>query len=210
MTDDTPQFTVGQEVQITGGKHKKALKEGDKCIITSIKSTFCEVSLFGNDPEAEPKKIQCHRKFLEGVDGTNPPPPDPVVDPVPANEETESAGPQFEMPDAQDCVAVTEGQRATNDKSGTTEPPGANIEAVVQEIVQDVVDTAVDTADELQVLRQRVKDLEADCESYRDMMLGHQNELQFLRTQTGPTIEERKARNEKILQCINILCQLQQ
>ncbi len=206
MTDETPQFTVGQEVLITGGKHKKALKEGDKCIITSIKSTFCEVSLFGNDPEAEPKKIQCHRKFLEGVGGTNPPPTPNVVDPVPAEEETGNAGPQFEMPDAEDCVAVTEAQMETINQSGAT----SEVEAVVQEIVQDVVDNAVDTADELHVLRQRVRDLEADCESYRDMMLGHQNELQFLRTQTGPSIEEKKVRNEKILQCINILCQLQQ
>jgi hypothetical protein len=202
---DAPQFTVGQEVKITGGKHQKALKDGDKCLISSIKSTFCEVSVFGNG-ETEPKQIQCHRKFLEGVDGTNPPPAGDMVDPVPAEEETGDAGVKFEMPAAEDCVAVTEEQMETINQSGAT----SEVEAVVQEVIQDVVDSAVETGDELQMLRQRVKDLEADCESYRDMMLGHQNELQYLRTQTGPSIEEKKVRNEKILQCINILCQLQQ
>lgn len=188
-------FTVGQEITITGGKWKKVIKENEKCLITSIKSTFCEVSVINTtDPDAEPKKIQCHRKFMDPVSNQ-------VAEPIPEAEK--SVG--FEMPSQEDCIEVTAPQMDAINSAGTT-----SVEAVVQEVIDDVVESAVDTSDELATLRARVKELETDCESYRDMMLGHQNELNFLRQQTGPTIEERKVRNEKIIQCINILCQLQQ
>ena len=126
-----------------------------------------------------------------------------VADPLPETETEKSVG--FEMPSQDDCVEVTQQEMDAINSAGSS-----SVEAVVQEVIDDVVETAVDTSDELATLRARVKELEADCESYRDMMLGHQNELNFLRQQTGPTIEERKLRNEKIIQCINILCQLQQ
>lgn len=192
-------FTIGQEINITGGKWKKVIKEDEKCLITSIKSTFCEISVINTtDPDAEPKKIQCHRKFMEAV---NP----QVADPEPETPPVEEKSVGFEMPSQEDCVEVTKEQMDAIDGARSS-----SVEAVVQEVIDDVVETAVETGDELASLRARVKELEADCESYRDMMLGHQNELNFLRQQTGPTIEERKVRNEKIIQCINILCQLQQ
>ncbi len=193
---DEQTFTVGQEVTISGGKWKKVLNEESKCLITSLKSTFCEISLINKtDPDAEPRKIQVHRKFLVAVDGSQVAP-----DPVP---EEDNGG--VEMPSQEDCVEVTQEQMDAFNKQGSS-----GVESIVQEVIDDVVETAVETGDELQRLRARVKELEADCESYRDMMMGHQNELNFLRTQTGPSIEERKQRNEKIIQCINILCQLQQ
>ena len=192
-------FTVGQEVTITGGKWKKVLNDESKCLITSLKSTFCEVSLINKtDPDAEPKKIQVHRKFLESVDGSQVSP-----DPVP---EEDNGG--VEMPAQEDTVAVTQEEMDAINKQGSS-----SVESDVTEVIDEIVGGAVDTAvanDEVKGLRARVKELEADCESYRDMMMGHQNELNFLRTQTGPSIEERKIRNEKIIQCINILCQLQQ
>lgn len=203
MTDENEIFTIGQEITITGGKWKKVIKENEKCLITSIKSTFCEVSVIDTtDADAEPRKIQCHRKFMDPAvhQVAQPTSMVPVVETV-----SEDDALAFEMPAADDCVKVSQQQMAAIDGTGSS-----GVEAIVQEVIDDVVETAVEQGDELASLRARVKELEADCESYRDMMLGHQNELNFLRQQTGPTIEERKVRNEKIIQCINILCQLQQ
>ena len=207
MTDENEVFTIGQEITITGGKWKKVIKENEKCLITSIKSTFCEVSVIDTtDADAEPKKIQCHRKFMEpGAHQVAQ--PTSMVAVAEAEAEAEHTGGEavFEMPSADDCVKVSQQQMEAIDSAGSS-----GVESLVQEVIDDVVEAAADFGDELASLRARVKELESDCEAYRDMMLGHQNELCFLRQQTGPTIEERKVRNEKIIQCINILCQLQQ
>ena len=201
-------FTVGQIITITGGKHAKTIdNEKTKCIITSIKSTFCEVSIFNrNDPEDPGSKIQCHRKFLSGVDEQLPP-SDIKLPEAPAGGEVvaEEKEVAFEMPDAADCVAVSKTELDAINSAGATsrEDP---ITALVQEVVNDIADDATDVA----LLRARVAELEGDCASYRDMMMGHQNELNYLRTQTAPTEDERKQRNETIINCINLLCRLQQ
>jgi hypothetical protein len=209
MTDENEVFTIGQEITITGGKWKKVIKENEKCLITSIKSTFCEVSVIDTtDADAEPKKIQCHRKFMEpGAHQVAQPTSMVAVAVAEADKEPEAQEQSdvFEMPSADDCVKVSQQQMEAIDSAGSS-----GVESLVQEVIDDVVEAAADFGDELASLRARVKELESDCEAYRDMMLGHQNELHFLRQQTGPTIEERKVRNEKIIQCINILCQLQQ
>jgi len=211
MTDENEVFTIGQEITITGGKWKKVIKENEKCLITSIKSTFCEVSVIDTtDADAEPKKIQCHRKFMDPASHqvasvgavVSPQDPESEADKEPEAQEQSAV---FEMPSADDCVKVSQQQMEAIDSAGSS-----GVESLVQEVIDDVVEAAADFGDELASLRARVKELESDCEAYRDMMLGHQNELNFLRQQTGPTIEERKVRNEKIIQCINILCQLQQ
>ena len=204
MTDTQNSFTVGQIVKITGGKHAKTLDdEVSKCIITSIKSTFCEVTIFKRDDAEDPgTKIQCHRKFLEGAVEQLPPStltksaPTPFEDPAP--------GEVFEMPDASDCVPVTEADMETINRERT-----ADIQEQVREVAQDVVEEVMNDNCDIGVLRARIGELETDCASYRDMLLGCQNELAFMRTQTAPTEDERKKRNETIINCINLLCRLQ-
>ena len=203
MTDTQNSFTVGQIVKITGGKHAKTLDdEVSKCIITSIKSTFCEVTIFKRDDAEDPgTKIQCHRKFLEGA--VEQLPPSTLAKSVEVAVD-EPVGEVFEMPDASDCVPVTESVMETINRERS-----ADISEQVREVAQDVVEEVMNDNCDIGVLRARIGELETDCASYRDMLLGCQNELAFMRTQTAPTEDERKKRNETIINCINLLCRLQ-
>ena len=198
MTEESKSFTVGQLVKITGGKHSKTIDdENEKCLITSIKSTFCEVTIFKrNDPDDPGNKIQCHRKFIEGVGQQLT--PDIITEGV---EKVLAGGDPkvFSMPDLDDCIAVTK---------ETFDGISAEVEEVDSDY-EDRNDPIIEDVDRDGMLRARIAELESDLASYRDMMLGNQNELNFLRSQNAPTEEERKGRNEKIIKCINLLCSLQ-
>ena len=204
-------FKVGQRVTITGGKHKKLIKDDEVCVISTVKSTFCEIQIQG--PESvNGRKANVHRKFISPA--TENPKPEPVVVQEPVQEDV------ITMPEVEkDCVVV-EKHDETLDKSGET-----NITAEIkevkdpQEVLKEVSDGLKDIAedlssdlsakDEIVRLKGVISDLEADIVSYRDMMLGHQNELEYLRKETGPTQEEKKLKNEKLIECIKILLTLQ-
>lgn len=211
-------FNVGQQITISGGKHKKTIAEGEKCIITGAKSTFCEISVFGEAIEPL-RKIQVHRKFMVPIQGVSDA-TEPVVADAPPTDDN-----AVEMPAQDDCVVVT--QEEMDNINRQTESTGI-VSEVVNEVVEEAMTVTPDGRHSISdaelvsntstiesagvVIRDqdvKIKALEQDLESYRDMMLGHQNELTYLRQQTGPTVEERKERNEKIIQCINILLSLQ-
>lgn len=192
------QFKVGQKVLITGGKHKKLIKEDEVCIIQEVRKTFLVVQVSG--PESlDGRTIQCHRKFItsfkEEVAEPNP-------DPIP---ELDNGG--VEMPTIDDCVIV-------NQLPDEDDPRSSNITAEINEVKEEppknsLSEEQMNDKDEIVRLKGVISDLEADIVSYRDMMLGHQNELEYLRRETGPTVEEKKKSNEKIIECIKILLSLQ-
>ena len=228
--DEPIAFKVGQRVTVTGGKHKKLIKDDEVCVISTVKSTFCEIQIQG--PESvNGRKANVHRKFISPA---GEPKPDPVVVQEPVQEDVHT------MPVVEtDCVVV-EKQEETPDQSGetniTTEirevleeaiknQPTAEEDAMVQsptDVLKEVSDGLRDIAEDLRLtesemsdkdeivrLKGVISDLEADIVSYRDMMLGHQNELEYLRKETGPSQEEKKLKNEKLIECIKILLTLQ-
>ena len=77
-------FKVGQRVTITGGKHKKLIKDDEVCVISTVKSTFCEIQIQG--PESvNGRKANVHRKFISPA--TENPKPEPVVVQEPVQED---------------------------------------------------------------------------------------------------------------------------
>ena len=124
------------------------------------------------------------------------------------------------MPTKDDCVVVDR-QEETTDKQGETSVVAevkdivkevvkdVSFEDPIQETIEEVTEEQLSDKDEIVRLKGVIADLEADIVSYRDMMLGHQNELEFLRRETGPTQEEKKVKNEKIIECIKILLSIQ-
>ena len=197
-------FKVGQRVTITGGKHKKLIKDDEVCVISTVKSTFCEIQIQG--PESvNGRKANVHRKFISPA--TENPKPEPVVVQEPVQEDV------ITMPEVEkDCVVV-EKHDETLEKSGET-----NITAEINEVIEEAIknqpteeEDAIELTDKDEIARLKgvISDLEADIVSYRDMMLGHQNELEYLRKETGPTQEEKKLKNEKLIECIKILLTLQ-
>jgi uncharacterized protein YbcI len=204
--DEPETFKVGQKVIINGGKHKKLIKDNEICIIQEVRKTFLVVQVSG--PETvNGRSIQCHRKFITSFKEEL---PEPVLEQPPAPEgET--------MPHvADDCVIVEKLPEETPDKQGET-----NITSEIKDVVEEVkkpttarspsasVSSSLSKDDEIVRLKGVISDLEADIVSYRDMMLGHQNELEYLRKETGPTQEEKKLKNEKLIECIKILLSLQ-
>ena len=202
--DDEPeQFKVGQKVSITGGKHKKLVKEDETCIIQEVRKTFLVVQVSG--PESlNGRTIQCHRKFITAFKEEK---PEPTPEPIP---ELDNGG--VEMPTMDDCVVVQqlpdEDEQGSSNITSQINEIQENIEKVVDE-VEYIEDNSINKDDEINRLKGVIADLEADIVSYRDMMLGHQNELEYLRKETGPTQEEKKKSNEKIIECIKILLSLQ-
>ena len=205
IDDDAPpeQFKVGQKVSITGGKHKKLVKEDEVCLIQEVRKTFLVVQVSG--PQSlNGRTIQCHRKFITAFKEENPEPnPEPIA-------ELDNGG--VEMPTMDDCVVVN--QLPNEDEQGSS-----NITSEINEVVEEPVEETTTEVplteehmkdkDEIVRLKGVISELEADITSYRDMMLGHQNELEYLRKETGPTQEEKKKSNEKIIECIKILLSLQ-
>ena len=197
-------FKVGQRVTITGGKHKKLIKDDEVCVISTVKSTFCEIQIQG--PESvNGRKANVHRKFISpAAENVK---PEPVVVQEPVQEDV------ITMPEVEkDCVVV-EKHDETLDKSGET-----NITAEINEVIEEAIknqpteeEDAIELTDKDEIARLKgvISDLEEDIVSYRDMMLGHQNELEYLRKETGPTQEEKKFKNEKLIECIKILLTLQ-
>ncbi len=200
VDDDEPeQFKVGQKVSITGGKHKKLVKEDEVCIIQEVRKTFLVVQVSG--PQSlNGRTIQCHRKFITAFKEEA---PEPKPEPSP---ELDNGG--VEMPTMDDCVVVQ--QLPDEDEQGSSNIT-SEITDVVEEPVpeQSLTEEHMKDKDEIVRLKGVISELEADITSYRDMMLGHQNELEYLRKETGPTQEEKKKSNEKIIECIKILLSLQ-
>jgi len=207
--DERQSFKVGQRVVITGGKHKKLIQPDEVCVISTVKSTFCEIQIQG--PESvHGRKANVHRKFISPAEE---PKPDPVV-----VQEKEEEG-VFHMPTQSECVVV-EKHEETPDKSGETTVSDVTSEVKevvkdvafedpIQETIEEVKEEELSDKDEIVRLKGVIADLEADIVSYRDMMLGHQNELEFLRRETGPSQEEKKLKNEKVIECIKILLSIQ-
>ena len=207
--DDRPSFKVGQRITVTGGKHQKLIQPDEVCVVSTVKSTFCEIQISGPD-SIHGRKANVHRKFIKPVEEV----PEPVVVQEPEEEGV------FHMPTKDDCVVV-ERQEETTDKQGETSVV-AEVKEIVKEVVKDVAfedpiqetieevtEEQLSDKDEIVRLKGVIADLEADIVSYRDMMLGHQNELEFLRRETGPTQEEKKLKNEKVIECIKILLSIQ-
>ena len=205
--DDMPEsFKVGQRVSIIGGKHKKLVKGDETCLIQEVRRTFLVVQVSG--PESvNGRSIQCHRKFVTAFKE------DEVAEPNPNTvKELDNGG--VEMPSMDDCVVV---QQLPDENEQGTSNITTEINDVVEEPIEEVPEVpeqtltqdAMNDKDEINRLKGVISDLEADIVSYRDMMLGHQNELEYLRKETGPSQEEKKKSNEKIIDCIKILLSLQ-
>ena len=186
-------FKVGQKVVITGGKHKRLIKDNEVCIIQEVRKTFLVIQV--SSPEnIDGRSVQCHRKFISSFKDEL---PEPVLEQPPSPEgET--------MPlVADDCVIVEKLPEEAPNEQGETDKSNITTK------IKDVVESPTELRSEIERLKGVIADLEADIVSYRDMMLGHQNELEYLRKETGPTQEEKRVKNEKVIECIKILLTLQ-
>ena len=203
---DIPEsFKVGQRVVITGGKHKKQVQDNEVCIIQEVRKTFLVIQV--SSPESvNGRTIQCHRKFITSFK-------DELPEPTPNQSDVLDNG-GHEMPTMDDCVLVQE--LPPNDDEPGQSSISSNIVEVEEltEVVEDPVpekqltQSEMEMTEEIVRLKGVISELEADILSYRDMMLGHQNELEYLRKETGPTQEEKKLKNEKLIECIKILLSL--
>ncbi len=203
-SDNNESFKVGQRVVITGGKHKKQIKDNEVCIIQEVRKTFLVIQV--SSPESlNGRTLQCHRKFITSFKEEQP-------EPTPSQSDVLDNG-GHEMPTMDDCVLVQE--LPPNDDEQGQSSISSNIVEVEEDVVEDPVPEEQLTQNEMKLndeivrLKGVISDLEADIVSYRDMMLGHQNELEYLRKETGPTQEEKKMKNEKLIECIKILLSLQ-
>ena len=204
--DEPETFKVGQKVIITGGKHKRLIKDDEVCIIQEVRKTFLVVQV-SSPQSVNGRSIQCHRKFLTSFKDEL---PEPILEQPPA--------PEGEvMPIvSEDCVIVGKLPEETLDKQGETnitnevkEEVKEEIKEEIKEVIEEVKQPTMEAENEIVRLKGIISDLEADIVSYRDLMLGHQNELEYLRKETGPTQEEKKLKNEKLIECIKILLSLQ-